>query len=90
MAQISWGKLQESISHQRICKVSKIVDLNYISDNYFDTIVNDSTKISDLALKKATIFEIFQFSRHLFDETVQLEDVKAILNIFKSSEVEPF
>ena len=62
------------------------------SDNYFDTIrvKCDSTKISDLALKEGYNFWKYSDSVGIsLDETVQLEDVKAILNIFKSSEVEP-
>ena len=62
------------------------------SDNYFDTIrvKCDSTKILDLALKEGYNFWKYSDSVGIsLDETVQLEDVKAILNIFKSSEVEP-
>ena len=62
------------------------------SDNYFDTIrvKCDSTKISDLALKEGYNFWKYSDSVGIsLDETVQLVDVKAILNIFKSSEVEP-
>ena len=62
------------------------------SDNYFDTIrvKCDSIKISDLALKEGYNFWKYSDSVGIsLDETVQLEDVKAILNIFKSSEVKP-
>ena len=62
------------------------------SDSYFDTIrvKCDSTKILDLALKEGYNFWKYSDSVGIsLDETVQVEDVEAILKIFKSSEVEP-
>ena len=62
------------------------------SDHYFDTIrvKCDSSKILELALKQGYNFWKYDDSISIsLDETVQIEDVKAILNIFESSEVEP-
>jgi len=61
------------------------------SDSYFDTIrvKCDSTKILDLALKRG--YNFWKYSDSLgitLDETVEIKDVKAILEIFESSVVE--
>ena len=62
------------------------------SDNYFDTIrvKCDSTKILALALKEGYNFWKYEDSVGIsLDETVEAADVKAILGIFESTEVEP-
>ena len=61
------------------------------SDSFFDTIrvKCDSTRILDLALKKGYNFWKYSDSVGItLDETVEIKDVKAILEIFKSSGVE--
>ena len=62
------------------------------SDSYFDTIrvKCDSSRILALALKQGYNFWKYEDSVSIsLDETVQAEDVNAILKIFKSSETEP-
>jgi len=73
---------------------SSLKDKGYelYSDNYFDTIrvKCDSKNILKLGLKKGYNFWDHGDSIGIsFDETVEIQDVKSIIEIFKSSWIEP-